>query len=79
MKVTNGGTHASGITKENKKYGVYLESLQIWWTVDSLGIPSPSRRLSGHNCSLSLRVTGVGSVVLGFVSVWGWPGRLYII
>lgn len=25
---SNGGTHASGVTKENKKYGVYLESLQ---------------------------------------------------
>lgn len=53
------------ITKENKKYGVYLESLQKYGgLLILLEFLLLAGRLSGHNCSLSLRVTGVGSVVL---------------
>lgn len=53
------------ITKENKKYGVYLESLQKYGgLLILLEFLLLAGRLSGHNCSLSLRVTGVGSVVM---------------
>lgn len=53
------------ITKENKKYGCIPGSLQKYGgLLILLEFLLLAGRLSGHNCSLSLRLTGVGGDVM---------------
>lgn len=66
--MTNGGTHASG----DKKYGCIPGSLQKDGGLSVLlEFRLLAGRLSGHNCSLSLRLTEVGSAVMALFQCGG--------